>query len=99
MDTDYCSLKLKVVSGRLSVSDMLVIAAVAENFGNGTIHLTTRQGVNIPFIPSSRLDEATTALNLGGVDVGDGGSRLQIITPTYCKAVPLNNYKKLCLDE
>lgn len=69
MEKDYGTLRLAIVNGCLGVREMLVIAAVAENYGKGTIHLTIRQGVDIPFIPGTRLSEAVTALRLSGVAI------------------------------
>lgn len=84
---DYFSLRLKVTGGRLSVKELLVIAAMAENYGNGTIHLTARQGVEIPFVPLTHLAEATKALKMGGLELGACGPRVRGVTACPGSAV------------
>lgn len=43
------SLRLKVVGGHLDAEQLKTIAEVAEEYGGGYVHLTSRQGVEIPF--------------------------------------------------
>lgn len=44
------SLRLACVGGTLTAENLRKIAEVAEKFGDGYVHLTSRQGVEIPFI-------------------------------------------------
>jgi dissimilatory sulfite reductase (desulfoviridin) alpha/beta subunit len=39
------SVRLSVTGGCLEAEQLRVIAALAERFGDGSVHLTTRQGV------------------------------------------------------
>mgnify|MGYP001472993700 CR=1 FL=1 len=41
---DCFSLRLQTVGGALTTENLKKIAEVAETFGNGTVHLTSRQG-------------------------------------------------------
>lgn len=41
------SLRLRVVGGNLTAKQLAKIAEVAENFGDGYVHLTSRQSVEI----------------------------------------------------
>lgn len=52
------SLRLRVVGGNLTAKQLAKIAEVAENFGDGYVHLTSRQSVEIPFI---KLDDVENA--------------------------------------
>ena len=47
---DQFSMRLRVVGGNLTVERLETIRRVAEKYGQGYIHLTSRQGVEIPFI-------------------------------------------------
>jgi len=45
------AIRLRVPGGHLDSKHLGVIKDLAEKFGNGTVHLTTRQGYEIPGIP------------------------------------------------
>lgn len=64
------TLRLKSPGGRLEVAKIIVIATVAENFGEGAVNLTACQGLEIPGVAVDRLDEAIRVLKLGGVELG-----------------------------
>ena len=44
------SLRLQVVGGNLTAENLKKIAEVAEKYGDGHVHLTSRQSVEIPFV-------------------------------------------------
>ena len=44
------SLRLRVVGGHLTATQLAQVAKVAEEFGEGYVHLTSRQSLEIPFI-------------------------------------------------
>ena len=46
---DYFAMRLHVVGGDLTTAQMRKVAEVAERFGRGELHLSTRQGVEIQF--------------------------------------------------
>jgi len=83
------ALRLHVVAGDLSSSQLKKIAEVAERYGRGQIHLTTRQGVEIPFVQKMYLDSARAELESGGVAMGATGRRVRILSGcpgnTTCK--------------
>ena len=51
------SLRLAVVGGNLTSENLKIIADVADKYGDGHVHLTSRQSVEIPFI---KLDDVET---------------------------------------
>lgn len=59
---NYTALRVRVPGGHLSSSQMSLIAELATRFGDGTIHVTTRQGFEIPNIPMSRIPEVNQAV-------------------------------------
>ena len=44
------SLRIAVVGGNLTAENIKTVAEVAEKYGHGYIHMTSRQGIEIPFI-------------------------------------------------
>ena len=46
----YFSLRLQVVGGNLTAENIKTVAEVAEKYGKGYVHMTSRQGIEIPFI-------------------------------------------------
>lgn len=64
------SLRLRVVGGNLTAEQLAKVAEVAEKFGDGHVHLTSRQSVEIPFIKLEDIDAVKAALAEGGVQPG-----------------------------
>ena len=54
---DQFAFRLRVVGGRIEADQLRALADAADNYGDGHIHLTTRQGIEIPFI---KLDDVET---------------------------------------
>lgn len=76
----YFSLRLQVVGGTLTSENIRAVSEVAEKFGHGYVHLTSRQGVEIPFIYVDDIDEVKTKLEEGGVKPGVCGPRVRTVT-------------------
>lgn len=51
------AIRLRVPGGYLQAGHLTIIQELAEKFGDGTVHLTTRQGYEIPGIKLAQLDE------------------------------------------
>ena len=64
------SLRLRVVGGNLTAKQLAKIAEVSDKFGDGYVHLTSRQSVEIPFIKLDDIDEVKAALAEGDVEPG-----------------------------
>lgn len=76
----YGSLRLQVIGGNLTSENIRVISEVAEKYGKGYVHMTSRQGVEIPFINVKQLSEVKEALAAGGVRTGVCGPRVRTVT-------------------
>ena len=74
------SLRLRVVGGNLTADNLKKIAEVAERFGDGHVHLTSRQSVEIPFIKLEDIDAVKEELAKGGCEPGVCGPRVRTIT-------------------
>ncbi|GHV57515.1 hypothetical protein FACS189460_4200 [Deltaproteobacteria bacterium] len=77
---DVFSLRLKVVGGRLAGGQLATIAALAEKYGQGYVHLTSRQGLEIPFVKLADVEKIKAELAAGGVDTGVCGPRVRTVT-------------------
>ena len=84
---DHFSLRLSVVGGQVSAAQLAAITKVAEKYGHGYIHLTSRQGIEIPFIRLQDIDEVKEALAEGGAKPGVCGPRVRTITACQGSAV------------
>jgi anaerobic sulfite reductase subunit C len=74
------SVRLHVVGGRLETAQLNAIQQAADLFGRGTVHLTSRQGVEIPFVPQERLAAVKEFLAPSGVGVGVCGPTVRTVT-------------------
>ena len=81
------SLRLACVGGALTAENLKKIAEVAEKYGDGYVHLTSRQGVEIPFIKLDDIDDVTADLAKGGCRPGVCGPRVRTVTACQGNAV------------
>ena len=54
--------RVRVPGGYLNAELLSQIQEIAETYGNGTVHLTTRQGFEIPGIDLKNMDQVNTLL-------------------------------------
>lgn len=62
---NYTAVRIRVPGGHLEAEHVKTLAALAEEFGNGTVHFTARQGVEIPgirFEDMARVNERLVGL-------------------------------------
>ena len=84
---DNFSLRLRVVGGNVTAGQLAKIAEVSEKYGDGHVHLTSRQSIEIPFIKLDQIDEVKAALDEGGVQPGVCGPRVRTITACQGSAI------------
>ena len=84
---DNFSLRLRVVGGNVTAEQLAKIAEVAEKYGDGHVHLTSRQSIEIPFIKLAQIDEVKNALAEGDVQPGVCGPRVRTITACHGSAI------------
>ena len=65
----------------------MAITQVAQEFGQGYIHLTSRQGIEIPFIKLEDIERVKEALEKGGAKPGVCGPRVRTITACQGSAI------------
>lgn len=74
---DYFVVRLRVAGGNLTLAQLETIRGVAQKYGNGYIHLTTRQGVEIPFIHFDNIEAVRGELLEGGINLGVCGGTVR----------------------
>ena len=74
------SLRLAVVGGNLTAENIKTVAEVAEKYGHGYVHMTSRQGIEIPFIKVEDINVVKEELAKGGVGTGVCGPRVRTVT-------------------
>ena len=77
---NHFSLRLKVVGGNLTAEQLLTIAEISKKYGAGHVHLTSRQGMEIPFIKLDDVEAVKAELEAGGVNTGVCGPRVRTVT-------------------
>jgi len=81
------SMRLKVVGGYLTADQLASIAEISKKYGDGHVHLTSRQGVEIPFIKLADVEAVKAELEAGGVNTGVCGPRVRTITACQGNAI------------
>lgn len=76
----YGSLRLAVVGGNMTAKQIATVSEVAEKYGRGYVHMTSRQGIEIPFINVEDLEQVKAELLAGGVKTGVCGPRVRTVT-------------------
>ena len=86
---DNFSLRIKVVGGNLTAEQLSAVAEISRKYGDGHVHLTARQGVEIPFVKLGDVESVKAELKAGGVDTGVCGPRVRTVTACQgCKICP-----------
>ena len=76
----FFSLRIQVVGGNLTAENIKTVAEVAEKYGKGYVHMTSRQGIEIPFVNFENIEEVKAELAKGGVKPGVCGPRVRTVT-------------------
>lgn len=81
------SMRLRSVGGKFTAAQLQTVQEVAERFGEGYVHLTSRQGIEIPFIKEQDIEDVKKALAAGGLATGFCGAQVRTITACQGSAV------------
>lgn len=77
---NYFVLRVKILGGQVAAKKLKRVYEIAENYGRGYIHMTSRQSIEIPFIRPSDIDEVKKAMAAGGLCPGACGACVRTIT-------------------
>ncbi|MDR2499452.1 MAG: hypothetical protein LBD37_00045 [Treponema sp.] len=81
------SLRLCSSGGTLSAAYVRSAVAIAETYGAGQIHLTTRQQIEIPFIPAEKVASVQRVLEEADIKTFIGGPRARTVAACLGSAV------------
>lgn len=84
---NHFSMRLRMVAGHISAEQLKAVYEIANRFGKGYVHLTARQGIEIPFIRLEDIEEVKKALQAGGLEQGACGARVRTVTACQGNAV------------
>jgi dissimilatory sulfite reductase (desulfoviridin) alpha/beta subunit len=79
-DAGYFSLRLHLVAGQIDTEKIIRVAEIAKKYGRGYLHLTSRQGIEIPFVHLDSVNEIKKELEECGVPTGVCGPRVRTVT-------------------
>ncbi len=76
------ALRIRVPGGHLETKYFELIHKIAQEYGNGTVHITTRQGFEIPDIDFSKMNEINSLITplIEGMEIQNGVEILKIGT-------------------
>ena len=76
----YYSVRLKVVGGQVLSDHLHKIAEISSKYGDGYIHLTSRQSIEIPFIKYEDIDAFEQEIITAGLKLSFCGGGVRTIT-------------------
>ncbi len=79
-EPDLFSLRLRIVGGRVDADKLRKLAELSEKYGTGHIHLTTRQGAEIPNVHFKNVEQLRAELGQVNLELGGCGARVRTIT-------------------
>lgn len=77
------SMRVKATGGRVNADQLRAIADAADKYGHGYVHITSRQGIEIPFVKLEDTEEASSELERQGVLRGSAGKRVRAIVACH----------------
>ncbi|HYA85437.1 MAG TPA: sulfurtransferase TusA family protein [Nitrospirota bacterium] len=72
---DLFLIRLRTVGGEMTADELCTVAQVSQKYGNGRVHLTTRQAIEIHNIHVNNLQAAREEIEEGGIVLGVCGPR------------------------
>ncbi len=79
-EKDLFSVRLRCAGGYVRSDQLPKLAEIADKYGRGHIHLTTRQGIEIPYVHFNNFDKVKKELSKVGLEVGACGPRVRTVT-------------------
>lgn len=79
-DKGFFILRFKLPGGHVTSEQLPKLAKVAKKYGRGELHITTRQGVEIPWVKEEDIVAAQREAVTAGISPGASGPRLRVTT-------------------
>jgi dissimilatory sulfite reductase (desulfoviridin) alpha/beta subunit len=90
---NHFTARFLVIGGLMTPEKLRAAAILAQRYGNGTVHLTTRQGIEIPHIPYEKLSQFRNSLKKTPLLPAQTGNCVRSIVAcpgTYCQFSQIN---------
>ncbi len=84
---DRFSLRMRIVGGQITAEQLKKVYEVAEQYGQGYVHMTSRQSIEIPFIALDNIEAVKKTLAEAGLQPGACGPRVRTITACQGAAI------------
>lgn len=84
---DHFALRLRVVGGQIQAEQLRKVYEIAQRFGQGYIHMTSRQSIEIPHIKLQDIETVKKELSDAGLQPGACGPRVRTITACQGNAI------------
>jgi len=79
-DINYFSIRFRIAGGFVELVNFKKVYEIAEKYGKGYIHLTSRQSIEIPFIKLKDIEAVKSELNGSSLKLGACGAKVRTIT-------------------
>lgn len=76
---DLFIMRLRTRGGNMTADHLRKAADLAEKYGRGYVHFTTRQGAEIPWVHVSKFDEMRQEIKAAGLITGTCGPRIRTV--------------------
>ncbi|MGE4357095.1 MAG: 4Fe-4S binding protein [Candidatus Omnitrophota bacterium] len=76
---EFFCLRIKSSLGMLNSEQLIKLADVARNYGQGIVHLTPRQGIEIPYVHENNLLSVREELEKVGLGISANGPRVRTV--------------------
>jgi len=90
------TLRTRMPAGNYRHGHLEKLADIAQKDGRGIVHLTVRQGIEVPFIKYRDIDAVEKELKISGIQTGASGPRLRATTScpgnNWCKRGLINTF-------
>lgn len=93
---EYFTLRTRMPSGNYSSSQLEKLSEISKKYSKGLVHITVRQGAEIPFIRFEDIDQIESQVKEVGISLGTSGPRLRAVTVcpgnNWCKRGLINTF-------
>ncbi len=79
-EKDFFAIRLRTPVGKISADHLNKIAEVSKKYGNGKLHLTVRQGIEIQGVTFDMIQTVRDELEEAGLRIGACGPRFRVAT-------------------
>jgi dissimilatory sulfite reductase (desulfoviridin) alpha/beta subunit len=90
---DLCTIRIRIPAGKINTEKMRGLAAIAKKFGDGTVHCTTRQTIEIPHVLPKSLKKIDAALAKIGTPIGS--ERDEVVNIIACPGTERCKYANI----